>query len=92
MPYFFPFSTVEYYCFFGVYKDTIIDFCKIVALLFLQNIFIIRCCSKTFLFIKIVLNLNLLLIFCLFVLILYVPSAIFQLNRDGSSSVEAVLS
>ena len=29
---------------------------------------------------------------CLFVLILYVPSTIFQLNRDGSSWVEPVLS
>ena len=29
---------------------------------------------------------------CLFDLILYVPSAIFQLNRDGSSWVESVLS
>ena len=29
---------------------------------------------------------------CLFDLILYVPSAIFQLNRDGSSWVEPVLS
>ena len=32
------------------------------------------------------------LIFCLFDLILYVPSTIFQLNRDGSSRVEPVLS
>ena len=31
-------------------------------------------------------------IFCLFVLVLYVPSTIFQLNRDGSSWVEPVLS
>ena len=30
--------------------------------------------------------------FCLFDLILYVPSTIFQLNRDGSSWVEPVLS
>ena len=30
--------------------------------------------------------------FCLFVLILYVPSTIFQLNRDGSTRVEPVLS
>ena len=29
---------------------------------------------------------------CLFDLILYVPSTIFQLNRDGSSWVEPVLS
>ena len=29
---------------------------------------------------------------CLFDLILYVPSTIFQLNRDGSSWVETVLS
>ena len=29
---------------------------------------------------------------CLFDLILYVPSKIFQLNRDGSSWVEPVLS
>ena len=29
---------------------------------------------------------------CLFDLILYVPSTIFQLNRDGSSWVESVLS
>ena len=29
---------------------------------------------------------------CLFDLILYVPSSIFQLNRDGSSWVEPVLS
>ena len=29
---------------------------------------------------------------CLFGLILYVPSTIFQLNRDGSSLVEPVLS
>ena len=29
---------------------------------------------------------------CLFDLILYVPSTIFQLNRDGSSWVELVLS
>ena len=29
---------------------------------------------------------------CLFVLILYVPSTIFRLNRDGSSLVEPVLS
>ena len=29
---------------------------------------------------------------CLFVLILYAPSTIFQLNRDGSSWVEPVLS
>ena len=31
-------------------------------------------------------------VFCLFDLILYVPSTIFQLNRDGSSWVEPVLS
>ena len=31
-------------------------------------------------------------LFVLFDLILYVPSAIFQLNRDGSSWVEPVLS
>ena len=31
-------------------------------------------------------------IICLFDLILYVPSTIFQLNRDGSSWVEPVLS
>ena len=31
-------------------------------------------------------------LFCLFDLILYVPSTIFQLNRDGSSWVEQVLS
>ena len=30
-------------------------------------------------------------LFCLFDLILYVPSTIFQLNRDGSSWVEPVL-
>ena len=36
-------------------------------------------------------NINLFL-FCLFDLILYVPSTIFQLNRDGSSWVEPVLS
>ena len=30
--------------------------------------------------------------FCLFDLILYVPSTVFQLNRDGSSWVEPVLS
>ena len=35
---------------------------------------------------------NLTLYFCLFDLILYVPSTIFQLNRDGSSWVEPVLS
>ena len=29
---------------------------------------------------------------CLFVFILYVPSTVFQLNRDGSSWVEPVLS
>ena len=29
--------------------------------------------------------------FCLFDLILYVPSTIFQLNRNGSSCVEPVL-
>ena len=29
---------------------------------------------------------------CLFDLILYVPSTIFQLNRDGSSWIEPVLS
>ena len=29
---------------------------------------------------------------CLFDLILYVPSKIFQLNRDGSSWIEPVLS
>ena len=29
---------------------------------------------------------------CLFDLILYVPSTIFQLNRDGSSCVKSVLS
>ena len=34
----------------------------------------------------------LLFVFCLFDLILYVPSTIFQLNRDGSSWVEPVLS
>ena len=33
-----------------------------------------------------------LLLFCLFDLILYVPSTIFQLYRDGSSWVEPVLS
>ena len=33
-----------------------------------------------------------LICFCLFDLILYVPSAIFHLNRDGSSWVEPVLS
>ena len=32
------------------------------------------------------------LLFVLFDLILYVPSTIFQLNRDGSSWVELVLS
>ena len=32
------------------------------------------------------------LVLCLFDLILYVPSTIFQLNRDGSSWVEPVLS
>ena len=32
------------------------------------------------------------MLFVLFDLILYVPSAIFQLNRDGSSWVEPVLS
>ena len=32
------------------------------------------------------------MIVCLFDFILYVPSAIFQLNRDGSSWVEPVLS
>ena len=31
-------------------------------------------------------------LFCLFDLILYVPSTIFQLNRNGSSWVEPVLS
>ena len=31
-------------------------------------------------------------LFCLFDLILYVPSTIFQLNRDRSSWVEPVLS
>ena len=31
-------------------------------------------------------------LFCLFVLILYVPSTIFHLNKDGSSWVEPVLS
>ena len=31
-------------------------------------------------------------LFCLFVVILYVPSTIFQLCRDGSSWVEPVLS
>ena len=31
-------------------------------------------------------------LFCLFDLILLVPSTIFQLNRDGSSGVEPVLS
>ena len=29
---------------------------------------------------------------CLFVLMLYIPLTIFQLNRDGSSSAEPVLS
>ena len=39
------------------------------------------------------LNINCLAIYvCLFDLILYVPSTIFQLNRDGSSWVEPVLS
>ena len=32
------------------------------------------------------------LFFCLFDLILYIPSTIFQLNRDGSAWVEPVLS
>ena len=32
------------------------------------------------------------LFICLFDLILYIPSTIFQLNRDGSSWVEPVLS
>ena len=32
------------------------------------------------------------ILFCLFDLILYVPSTIFQLYRDGSSWVEPVLS
>ena len=32
------------------------------------------------------------LLFCLFDFILYVPSTIFQLNREGSSRVEQVLS
>ena len=32
------------------------------------------------------------MLFCLFYLILYVPSTIFQLYRDGSSWVEALLS
>ena len=34
----------------------------------------------------------LILFVCLFDLILYVPSTIFQLSRDGSSGVEPVLS
>ena len=37
-------------------------------------------------------NLFVCLFVCLFDLILYVPSTIFQLNRDGSSWVEPVLS
>ena len=40
--------------------------------------------------ISLFLSLN--LSFCLFDLIFYVPSTIFQLNRDGSSWVEPVLS
>ena len=35
---------------------------------------------------------NVCLFVCLFDLILYLPSTIFQLNRDGSSWVEPVLS
>ena len=37
-------------------------------------------------------SLRRLVLFCLFDLILYVPSTIFQLNMDGSSWVEPVLS
>ena len=40
-----------------------------------------------------VLNKRIIMTFvCLFALILYFPSTIFQLNRDGSSLVEPVLS
>ena len=39
-----------------------------------------------------ILKFGTLLFVCLFDLILYVPSTIFQLNRDGSSWVEPVLS
>ena len=35
---------------------------------------------------------EIMILFVLFYLILYVPSTIFQLNRDGSSWVEPVLS
>ena len=35
---------------------------------------------------------SIILFFCLFGMILYVPSTIFQINRDGSSWVEPVLS
>ena len=41
---------------------------------------------------KTIIVLMTLLFVCLFDLILYVPSTIFQVNRDGSSWVEPVLS
>ena len=44
---------------------------------------------NTFMFIS---RLSVLLFVCLFALILYVPSTIFQFNRDSSSWVEPVLS
>ena len=48
-----------------------------------------KCCAKIFCQMY---NIHGLCFVCLFDLILYVPSTIFQLNRDGSSWVEPVLS
>ena len=54
------------------------QFCEII--LNLDQWFKRKCCLKDF------------LLFVLFDLILYVPSTIFQLTKDGSSWVEPVLS
>ena len=54
--------------------------------------FVVPVLAGSNLFIKIIIKRNRQLKSVLFDLILYVPSTIFQLNRDGSSWVEPVLS
>ena len=59
------------------------SFCIMVTILQLQTLFLFLFCIMA--------EIHKMLV-CLFDLILYVPSTIFQLNRDGSSWVEPVLS
>ena len=79
--------------------DSVIVLCFVVC--YFVSILVLQSSSKnTFLYVGLVLcRLNFCLVtnstllsFVLFDLILYIPSAIFQLCRDGSSWVEPVLS